>query len=195
MISRTPTSGAGFIVGNISQGANKGTANGIPGILVFVRDVNGKALKSTITDQNGDYSFSDLPLGTYSVYPDAINYVTTPSLGLTVTSGQPSVIDINFGQTATEIKPKVTSIGEVGFSSGFQVFPNPAKGAVSVSWSADLKGTAEVKLMDLTGRVIQTAQGSVASDLKLDISNCSEGINLIQILTEKGQYSERLMIQ
>ena len=38
-----------------------GSGEGIPGVTVNLHDGNGKLIRTTVTDSNGNYSFSDLP--------------------------------------------------------------------------------------------------------------------------------------
>src|SRR5690606_9842500 len=45
----TITSGPGFIGGNVSQGANKGTANGIAKMAVLLLDANNNPVKYAVT--------------------------------------------------------------------------------------------------------------------------------------------------
>ena len=40
---------------------------GIPGVTVTLLDENGDVVQQTTTDANGDYSFPNVPVGTYSV--------------------------------------------------------------------------------------------------------------------------------
>ena len=123
----TPTTGPGFVGGNISMGAGKGTGTGVPDMLVFLRNnTNNKMIASTYTDANGDYSFSNIAGGSYNVYPEEMNYTTTPSTALDIITGQTSSTGVDFVQTDDEIKP-ATELGipSVSKNDGISIYPNP----------------------------------------------------------------------
>ena len=155
MQTGAPTTGPGFIGGSITQGANKGTANGIPDVLVMLRDAaTNDLVKFTYTDNNGDYSFSDLPIGTYNIYPEKMNYTTTSSATLAITSTMHQITNINFGETADEIKPKVTSVKNIAASSFFNIYPNPTEGVINISWKGNANGEAVISILDISGRTV-----------------------------------------
>src|SRR5690606_6424646 len=65
-------SGPGSVSGNVSQGLNFGKINvigdPIPGVDVSLeQNPGGIMVNQTQTDSNGDYSFSNIPLGDYRV--------------------------------------------------------------------------------------------------------------------------------
>ena len=41
---------------------------GLEGMMVSLRDVDGNALKTTVTDSNGFYEFTNLPEGEYCIH-------------------------------------------------------------------------------------------------------------------------------
>ena len=64
--------GTGSITGTVCDGTGSGDGfcdgePGIPGVTVALLDENGDVVRMTTTDANGDYSFPNVPVGTYSV--------------------------------------------------------------------------------------------------------------------------------
>jgi len=105
-------------VGPYGHGAAPGTdnaENGIPGVLVNLRDASNNIVAQATTDANGDYLFTGVPLGTYTVEIDASNFnAGGPLAGLgqtydfdgtgtanrstvTLTVGNPVRVDQDFG--------------------------------------------------------------------------------------------------
>lgn len=195
MINGTPTAGPGFIGGNVSTGANKGTAVGVPGVQIVLRDGTNGAVKFTYTNANGDYSFNNLAAGTYNIYPEKMNYITTPSSALTVTTGQPTVNSVNFKQTATEIKPVSTGISDLPSANLFSVYPNPSAGKVQINWAAQSTGTADVTVMDISGRTVATAKASMSRSFSMDLGNLQAGVYFVKVATAAAQHSVKIMIQ
>lgn len=189
--------GPGFIGGNISQGANKGTGTtgaAVPGILVFLRDGNNAIIGYSITDANGDFSFSNLSSGNYSLYPEAINYITTPIGSIQLTSANPTATGYRFGQTATEIKPKTTSVTTLT-KSDFLLYPNPANNKAVIRWS-DADRMADISITDVAGHKVYTANDvKMNGTTEINTSALHSGMYFIKVTTGSSQETLKLMVQ
>ena len=185
------TTGPGFVGGNISQGANKGTSNGVPGIVVFLRNAQNRLIASSVTDGNGDYSFTSIPSGIYNVYPEDMGLATTPSSNLTVySSGQTSVTDVDFIRNSSSIVPVALSISEVDGSNAFNVYPNPARAQLNINSTV----SAEATITNAIGAKVLIAKVS-RGDNKIDVSNLSAGLYLIKISNGTEVKTQKLVIE
>lgn len=193
----TPATGPGFIGGNISAGANKGTSGGISGMIVFLRDIyTGKMVKATYTDGNGDYSFGNLPAGDYDVYPEDLGYFTTPSSTLHVLNGQTNFPNVNFIQTQDEIKPIITSVANIQGSDIISIYPNPAQEILTLQLSNKINSPVYISITDVSGRVLQASTHTPAGTyIQLDVSAISSGLYFVRIQSEGVQHTEKVMIQ
>ncbi|KAA5533216.1 PKD domain-containing protein [Taibaiella lutea] len=193
MQSGTVTSGPGFIGGNISAGAGKGTGTGVEGMLVYLRGNNNQLIALAFTNAEGDYSFSNIPTGTYSVYPEAINYATTPYNTINVTASQAHVSAIDFEQTNDEIKPKnTTGITKVSEKDGLKIYPNPAKNSFTIDNQNGLFN--EVKIMNAVGQLIKEI--SLKNGInKVDVSEMNAGIYYLLISGNDSSRSMKLVKQ
>ncbi|HTN45907.1 MAG TPA: T9SS type A sorting domain-containing protein [Flavipsychrobacter sp.] len=194
MISGTPTSGPGFIGGNVSQGANKGTAGNIANLLILLRDASHNVIASTYTDVNGNYSFGSVAYGTYSVYPEEMNYATTPSNSMTIGGGVLSFNGVDFEKNSTTIVPKATAIKDV-INNVFSIFPNPTKGLVNIHWKNGVSGNAQIIISDLSGRMVYNKNAATNAATQINLNNLNQGVYFIKINTERGQYTERVILQ
>jgi hypothetical protein len=188
----TVTSGPGFIGGSVTTGANKGTADPIPavGMLVYcVNNSTGAIMQQAITNSAGNYSFSGLPTGVpLTIYPEAMNYATTPYPTVTLTSSASSVTAANFKQSTLyrTIVPIASSVGTIANNDGLlSVYPNPANNAVTVQW-ANLAnaGTADITITDVTGRVVLTTTADMnqtTGNQKLNISQLAKGLYVLHV--------------
>lgn len=156
MQTGTITSGPGFIGGNISMGAGRGTGTGVAQMLVFLRNSNNNEVVAfTYTNDEGDYTFEHIPAGNYNIYPEAINYSTTPSAILQVQAGDLTRNGIDFEQFDDNIRPKGTvGIHEKEELSPVDVYPNPARDAVFIKTFDDQYNKAT--LVNTLGQVIAT---------------------------------------
>ena len=80
--------------------ANEEGEEGIPGVQLTLRDSEGRDFGTTTTNQNGNYTFNNLPLGTYTVEaarPTDFNATTETTLSAQLTSENPSTNEVDFG--------------------------------------------------------------------------------------------------
>lgn len=196
MVAGNFAGGPGFIGGNISLGANKGTNAGVPGILVMLRNATTNDLvRFTYTDANGDYSFGNIPAGSYNIFPEDMNYLTIPSSTIVLASGQYNVTGINFKQTPTHIKPIPTGISSVAQNNLFNIYPNPSHGKVQINWVTDVTSSATIEVVDMTGRKVYSTTAETNQSKVLNLSNLQSGAYFIKVVTDKAQHSEKIMIQ
>lgn len=188
------TSGPGFISGNISLGANKGTSNGVPNVIVYLRDYNNQLVQAVYTDANGDFSFTNIPLGIYSLYPESMNYTTTPITNIAITSAQTSATGFRFGQTANEIKPKATGVENLTKAT-YLLYPNPANDKVIVRW-ANVNGTANIAITNIAGqKVYQSENVKMSGNTEINVSTLQSGLYFIKVESNGTQEITKLAIQ
>lgn len=171
MRSGTLGTGTGTIGGNIRYTAGAG---GVLNRMVFLRNATMRVVKIAYTDAAGDYSFPNIPLGAYSVWPEFINYYTTPATPIVINNVVPGIWTINFDQdnTLRTIKPRTTGVNTPGaLNTGLQLMPVPAHSEVMVSWTG-AAGAAG-------GLFITTATGQVVKNIP-DV-NVSRGHHLINV--------------
>jgi hypothetical protein len=192
----TNLGGPGFIGGNISQGANKGTGAGVPNVLVAIlNSATNEVVRFGYTGGNGDYSFGNLPLGSYIVFPESMNYVTTPSAVLNIASGQTSATGINFKHTPTHIMPIPAGIDDLPGSVLFGIYPNPSTGNVQINWVAGMTGKAKISVLDMTGREVMTLDTITTKAAGVDMTQLQSGIYFIKVTTDQAQHTEKVVLQ
>lgn len=190
----TPTTGPGFIGGSVNQGANKGTANGIPDMPVYLVDMNDKLLQYVETDASGSYSFSDIPTGTYKIYPEEMSYITTPAV-VTLTSTSTSLGNIYFERSHAQktITPIPTGINDIDSDNTFALYPNPASQSVSVNWNG--AHVANIIITDITGKQILTSSLAANSTKQIDISTLTKGLYFVTVECNGQKTTQKLLIQ
>lgn len=80
----------------------------------------------------------------------------------------------------------------------YGVFPNPASGALTISWSNSAADAADVMLTDMLGRTVfrallplRTTNGTSAIDLSL----LSDGVYHLSVLADDGSYQGKIVIK
>ena len=95
------------------NGADNGEP-GVPGVTVILKDANGVEVARTTTDANGNYRFTGLVPGTYTVdieVPAGFNAATT-SMTVTVGEGEEK-LDVDFPLTVIPAPTPATTVAKV----------------------------------------------------------------------------------
>lgn len=83
-------------------------------------------------------------------------------------------------------------------SIDYQVFPNPTSGNISIELEADELQEVRLQIVNLEGKVVYTNEFEPVKTYyakDLDISFLPKGIYFIQLQTDMGYYSERVVLQ
>ena len=192
MIYGTATTGPGFIGGLVTSGAGRGTAgSGVPvaGLLVFcVNTSTGALVQSTYTTSTGNYSFGNLPVGaSYMIYPEAINYATTPYASISLTTAAPAVSNADFikhtvSRTITPNALSTTTLVEQVPS--ILVFPNPAFDKINLQYFGNTAEKGTVTITDMAGRKVYSADINLvkgSGNKTLDVSALDAGVYMVEV--------------
>lgn len=185
----TTTAGPGFIGGNVSQGANKGTSSGVAGLPILLRNGANQPVRCTYTDANGNYQFSSVPTGIYNIYPEGMNYQTTPSSNFNITATQTSVTGVDFIQDSTTITPVPLSVTTPTSALSWSVYPNPVRDRLMVT----LSGAASIEVFTTTGVVIYKSASSGGAQ-EINVSQFPAGAYFIRVSNAQGARTQQVMI-
>lgn len=91
----------------------------------------------------------------------------------------------------------VVSLNLVGIEEGelkdVSVYPNPAETVLNISLPESFDGVGTIEMMDATGKLVRTEQTSTKLNT-IDVSGLSNGIYLLNITSENGRYSQRIVV-
>lgn len=191
-------SGSGFIAGNVLYGANKKTQGGAPetGMMIYLRNASNNVITYTYTDANGNFSFSNVANGTYSVYPEAMNYATTPITNISV-NGTVNNIDFYKHTMSMTITPNTEGVNNVVNVNSVAVFPNPTSGNITLHWNTVKSENAQISVADITGRKVFSAPVNMSAgsaDAKLNLSQLPEGVYIMNIKSADLNQVEKINI-
>ncbi len=204
MVAGASAPGPGFIGGDVTMGANRGTSPSIPavGLLIFaVNSTTGQLVQQTYTDASGNYSFSGLPYGTYFVYPELINYGTIAYTNITLSASHATQTAANFVQHTVShiITPSTVGVKNVTSSvSSVLAFPNPSNGKLNIQWNENTTENGTITVSDVTGRVVYTTAINMTKGTgvqQIDLSGLTNGLYLINIKSESISYNNKIQIQ
>ncbi len=199
----TVTSGTGFIAGDVTTGANRGSSTTTPavGLTVYLTNSVGKEIKSTITDATGHYSFGTLPYGIYNVHPEAVNYLTTNYSAISLSASFPTMSAASFVQhtiskTITPVLEAVNNINDI--SNAVNIFPTPTSGKLNIQWNTKTTANATVIVADITGReVLKTTLNFISGSgiQVIDLSALNIGTYIVSIKSQSINYNTKIQVQ
>jgi len=118
------------------------------------------------------------------LYASSANYTVT----LIVTN--------NCGSDTFSLELSVVGIPDYELNSFLQIFPNPSDGSINIDLSGIGGSTAEIKIFDQIGRLYKQDYVNPHNQNKnLVISGLNRGIYYLQIRTEKGLMTGKILVQ
>lgn len=171
-------SGNGNINGTITQsGKFNGNGFGAANVEVLLMNASGGVLAYTMTNSNGEFSFLQMEMGTYKVYPEMVEKVTTPT---TV------ILD------AAHADANVIFAISGGFISGIHDNTVQAEFTVSDIYPNPVSDNANFTIQTLRSREITVGIYSITGEFVLSIPvSLRQGTNKVTIPVSdlrKGMY-------
>ena len=91
--------------------------------------------------------------------------------------------------------PAVNSTGQKMQYPQVRIFPNPTTGIITIDLTGQQPGPAEVRIYDLTGRIVYSTGHFDAEMIELDLTENPSGIYLIIVQSAEGFASETISKQ
>jgi hypothetical protein len=201
----SPSAGAGIISGQITCTPDFGTRWGggvsvqgapLKGIDVKLgKNPGGQVAARTTTDTSGNYSFTNLAAGDYSIYVDVPNFPMANVISVTLTTAQQSVlndyyIDSAYVRTDTTAHTTMTHTVAAGLVD-VKVYPNPAKSVLYIEGIDSEKIVCN--LFDVNGNVVKDVVLTKGIHT-LNLSEISEGVYNLSISSNNRVVNRRIVI-
>lgn len=182
-IPTNPT-GDGTIGGNVS---GNGKSIAVSGAEVILMDATNNPLAYKLTDASGNYSFTNLALGTYKVVVEILGKNCTIAT-ITISTGNQNANSTNFIVTGANITASVEE--SIWFTNHISdVYPNPSNGNASIDFSLLKSNKISIKIYNNLGQLLLTNDNeySIGSHkVKLNTNQLSVGIYTIEISAENS---------
>lgn len=170
------------------------TQNRLPDKVLFITDMNDVTIDHSFTDHNGNFSFTNLPFGTYKVFGDVWGK-DNPDLVVTVDADHVNILNIVFTENSTEFRGAIAvSVADnSGLQSAVAVYPNPAQDIVYISGAEKIDGDKRVTLTATSGAVVYRNSYSSGEKIAVPVQPLPQGIYILQLATGQGTATYRLV--
>ncbi len=176
----TKINGNGKVKGNVrkngksaklSDGGALQESNALVGANIFITDMSDNKIKSTTTDNLGQFEIPNLSNGKYKIIADKVGFNTASSI--VNISDNNAIIT-----TDLDLEPNTASSVEDNNENSALVYPNPANTNAQLSFEATY-GSAEIMLINPAGMLV--SKSSVNTQTGLNATN----LNVSEIATGK----------
>jgi hypothetical protein len=83
-------------------------------------------------------------------------------------------------------------IAENSNTGGVNIFPNPASTSINIRWNDDYR-VNRIEITDLTGRIVLAAPATNGNTLQIDLNTLPQGIYNLQVITDDGFSTHRVV--
>lgn len=179
------SSGSGSIGGYVTRKESDGSLLGNAEVILF--DSTMHSVKFVVSDETGQFDFSDLGFGTYFLYPEV-----TGKFGLLkeieITPASPSIQGVVLEVSDIDYTGIGPGNGEFG-SPPAHVFPNPFTDEIHVQFSLLKPAGIHISIVNLTGNMVYSGRYNVNaehSDLVIPLREIPNGIYFLMIRSDDG---------
>ncbi len=202
-----PLPGGFWVTHTCSISGHVKTSTGVPVANLAIEVIGasipaGPPIFLVYTDASGRYSIDSLPSDTYSIFPDSLNYITTPYSNVVVDSANPIAVNIDLTQYTTGtriITPNLEAVASVAAGiSSVLVFPSPTTGKLNIQWKEKAAEAGSIRINDATGREVYRsvlAMGEGTGRTTLDLSTLINGIYIVSVKSPSLNYYNKIEIQ
>jgi PKD repeat protein len=188
MIASSPVDGgSGTITGIVTNLGARGTMNNVEVVLM---DSQSNPVSYVRSDDQGSFSFENLPFNTYIIHAEMMGIHTTQA-SITLSEQNP-VESVEVQVSGTEanvvfgVPERNISLDKVG-----DIFPNPVNGnaqvEITVKKPADLQITIISQVMDVASLAVEA--GTV--NYRIETASLPVGLYLLKVSTSQGEMVSR----
>ncbi|HXU28107.1 MAG TPA: T9SS type A sorting domain-containing protein, partial [Bacteroidia bacterium] len=121
---------------------------------------------------------------------DATGFSCNPTLRL---NGNNSTYAAKVKSHSNQNNNRTIGIKQIAGSNKVSIYPNPATNALHISFASAVN-KASVKIFSVIGTEVLSANAT-GSDLSVDISNLAAGTYMVQITTDNGVETKKIVKQ
>ncbi len=171
-------------------------ANAAKNIPVMLLNQNNIPVRFTLSKNNGDFEFKDIPYGTYTIYAEKAGFTTYPP-SVTINSTEPDYSGIQLFISSDYIDYTINNINETDNKIDILLYPNPAQNnIIHLKFPGNKTIKPTIKLISQTGQHInlQPKQEPNTQTFSLNIAGLANGVYTLIIKTHNDCIRKKLII-
>jgi hypothetical protein len=177
--------GPGAISGNLTMSAGKQENEGsLSGFEIILMNQSAIPLTFGITDESGNFSFENVPLGTYLLYAEATGFY---SVFETIILNEENPVVNQISLTIYDHMVGIENNADNGLNH-VTVYPNPVLTILNIRLKTESASDAIIRIYDSWGRLKNERQVYLTAGnqtLQYDCQDLSSGIYFISIHSDK----------
>ncbi len=196
----------GYIGGEVVEGSGlwnggdqvekvtNGQGDPLSEVEVELLDAAGNILRTTSTNEFGEYFFGDLQFGDYFVHINIPNVTHTPYHIKVVPIFQVEK-NLDFEVNGNQVS---TGIDGISFASEISMAPNPTKDYVNLSMTLHESADVTLVVRDVLGQVIREEQYNYSQGVqtaRIDMSGLASGIYMVSLQADGEVYTNKVLKQ
>jgi|GEM_PF-4350815 len=193
LLGTTSLTGPGIILGNLLDisdllSSHSRDENAIHAVTLILTDAAGNTLTYVMSDENGEFSFDNIPYGSYRLYADHLRF-SGPYLSITLSEANPEArvtIEVDEDQIMLDNR-------DIDISEYVDIYPNPASSQLFVDVS-DHSAIKQFELIDINGAIIRSVSELNTQSIYVNISDVATGMYSVRLITEEGMAIKKVMI-
>lgn len=175
-------SGNGIITGTVSGSQNRAL---MPNVEIILFNENNEPVYYIKTDEAGNFDFSDLEYGTYTVYTEIVGIQTTPiEVTLSEDSGSAVVnIEVRNGEAVLGID----DIQSAYIENINNIYPNPVTSNATLELNMDESSSITVEIYNQYGQKVFEYNNTLSTgkhSIELNLESISSGMHLMKVSAE-----------
>ncbi len=172
---------------NFIEGSVQNLANGkLDDIIVFLINSQEQIIDYTYTNAQGDYSFSEVPIGNFYVYGDLTGFASYPA-AVNFNTQNDSISNVNFlikGRSSIGFIDKLASKTR----NSIRIFPNPiTDNSLNIIFNKTTNSNIHYYIYNSVGTEIQNGSFyNATKHTKIKLENIPKGIYFISLFEKDG---------
>lgn len=176
--------GVGYISGSVKEAAKNYTSAADNIKVALEKNPGGATAVVSNTDNDGDYSFSDLETGNYTVKVEIAGLVMDSVYNVDITTANYIYNDLDYFYDTTSIfiNPSQFIVNPKPTINQFEIFPNPVCKNDVILISKQINNTGLIKISDINGRILyQEKISAKKKQRKIQLQNLNAGVYFVSV--------------
>jgi len=175
--------GTNKISGAVFKNGNQIQKSGIQILLVGPAQ---EVFRYTYSDNQGNYSFDDVPTGNFYVYAEVTGLYATPAyMSL---QNYDTLYNVNINLSKTQAITSIDELAESKEKLSVKSYPNPVQNILHFEFNQPMSRFVSYQILNGMGQIIRAGQMEVNNkNAELDLADFSSGFYMIHFYSDSGK--------